>query len=354
MWGLEALLPASPIDIAGRALLVYLTIQMLKKLYEWSNPKNEPSRAITHAYDPHGAPGHRHYRFSADRKLWLRTRWWLPPGNTPWKGVIFVVHGYNEHIERYHYCASKLASSGYAVFGIDHQGHGLSEGERLYVERFEHYEQDFIEFVRDTLSLTSESAHVQESMMHFPEGLKLASLPRFLLGHSMGGLVCLRMIHKYPDVSWNGAIMCSGAFTLDPKSISPTDDFFSSILSVIFPKARPPNPSIKVVTDPREQERSIRDSFNYKTGPTMRWLGEFIAAVKAAAQIMPSIKIPLLIFHGELDVLTCPAGSAMLYDRASSPVKEMHLVPNVYHELLHDICRDDILDQIVAWCAKQA
>ncbi|KAH9153473.1 hypothetical protein AeRB84_004279 [Aphanomyces euteiches] len=214
--------------------------------------------------------GHRQYRFSADRKLWLRTRWWLPPANTEWKGVIFIVHGYNEHIERYHYVGTKLADNGYAVFGMDHQGHGLSEGERLYVERFDHYERDYIEFICDTLALTSESAHVKEAMMHFPKGLALKSLPRFLLGHSMGSLISLQMIHDHTDIEWTGAIMCSGAFQVDPKAISPIEMVLSSILSVVLPKFRPPNPNLSVVKDRSEHERSLRDSFNYKTGPTMR------------------------------------------------------------------------------------
>ncbi|KAG9408413.1 hypothetical protein AC1031_021651 [Aphanomyces cochlioides] len=192
---LESLLTVSAIDIAGRAALLFLSFQAAWKLSSWADPRNEFHRTKENSFDPHSAAGYRQYRFNADRKLWLRTRWWLPPANTEWKGVVFIVHGYNEHIERYHYCGTKLAENGYAVFGIDHQGHGLSEGERLYVERFEHYEQDYIEFVRDTLALTSDSAHVKESMMHFPDGLKLASLPRFLLGHSMGSLISLQLIH---------------------------------------------------------------------------------------------------------------------------------------------------------------
>ncbi|KAF0725241.1 hypothetical protein Ae201684_016258 [Aphanomyces euteiches] len=153
---------------------------------------------------------------------------------------------------------------------MDHQGHGLSEGERLYVERFDHYERDYIEFICDTLALTSESAHVKEAMMHFPKGLALKSLPRFLLGHSMGSLISLQMIHDHTDIEWTGAIMCSGAFQVDPKAISPIEMVLSSILSVVLPKFRPPNPNLSVVKDRSEHERSLRDSFNYKTGPTMR------------------------------------------------------------------------------------
>ncbi|CAK4084169.1 unnamed protein product [Aphanomyces euteiches] len=350
---LESLLTVSTIDIAGRAALLFLSFQAAWKLSSWADPRNEFHRTKENSFDPHSAAGHRQYRFNADRKLWLRTRWWLPPASTEWKGVIFIVHGYNEHIERYHYCGTKLAENGYAVFGIDHQGHGLSEGERLYVERFEHYEHDYIEFVRDTLALTSDSAHVKESMMHFPDGLKLASLPRFLLGHSMGSLISLQLIHNHSELQWNGAIMCSGAFQVDPKAISPIEMALSSILSVVLPKFRPPNPSLSVVKDRSEHERSLRDSFNYKTGPTMRWAGEFIEAMKRAPALMPSIHTPLLIFHGENDAVTPLAGSKTLYEKASSSVKELRLMPNMFHELIHDSCRDDMLDEIITWCDQR-
>ncbi|RHX99930.1 hypothetical protein DYB25_006616 [Aphanomyces astaci] len=338
-------------DAAGRVALMYLAVRVAKTLWAWSDASDSCARGHKHSFDPQDLAGHRHYRFSADRTLWLRTRTWLPPSTREWKGVIFIVHGYNEHIARYHYVGAALAHEGFAVFGMDHRV--ISEGDRLYVEHFDLYVQDFAAFVRDTLALHSESRHVKESRLHFPANLALASLPRYLLSHSMGGLIALQLIHNHPDIEWTGAIMSSGAFQIEAKAISPLAQVVASIVSLIFPKFRPPNPELQnIVKDPSEHERALRDSFNYKIGPTARWVAEFVKAMQEAPALMPSIRTPLLIFHGELDAATPPQGSADLYATAGSVIKEIHVLPKMYHELLHDSCREDMLDTMVKWCNR--
>ena len=56
----------------------------------------------------------------------------VPAG--PVKGDVIVVHGFGEHIGRYAHIFRELNAAGYACHGMDHQGHGASEGDRLYFE----------------------------------------------------------------------------------------------------------------------------------------------------------------------------------------------------------------------------
>ena len=50
------------------------------------------------------------------------------------KGLLFLCHGYGEHLEWYGELAAHLASEKHLlVFGHDHIGHGLSDGERAVV-----------------------------------------------------------------------------------------------------------------------------------------------------------------------------------------------------------------------------
>ena len=51
------------------------------------------------------------------------------------KGLLFLCHGYGEHLEWYGELAAHLASEKHLlVFGHDHIGHGLSDGERAVVD----------------------------------------------------------------------------------------------------------------------------------------------------------------------------------------------------------------------------
>ena len=44
------------------------------------------------------------------------------------KGLVIVVHGYGEHSGRYQNVVDVLVPDGYAVWALDHRGHGRSEG----------------------------------------------------------------------------------------------------------------------------------------------------------------------------------------------------------------------------------
>ena len=54
------------------------------------------------------------------------------------KGLLFLCHGYGEHLEWYGELAAHLASEKHLlVFGHDHIGHGLSDGERAVVSNLD-------------------------------------------------------------------------------------------------------------------------------------------------------------------------------------------------------------------------
>ena len=44
------------------------------------------------------------------------------------RGVVLLVHGFGEHLGRYHHVAGFFAERGYEVVGIDHRCHGRSSG----------------------------------------------------------------------------------------------------------------------------------------------------------------------------------------------------------------------------------
>ncbi len=62
---------------------------------------------------------------------------WLPEGDA--KAVVLVVHGLGEHSRRYGNVVKALVPRGYAVYALDHIGHGKSGGEREVIARFEDF-----------------------------------------------------------------------------------------------------------------------------------------------------------------------------------------------------------------------
>jgi alpha-beta hydrolase superfamily lysophospholipase len=45
------------------------------------------------------------------------------------RATVFVLHGWAEHMLRHEPLISDLTAAGYDVYALDHQGHGLSDGD---------------------------------------------------------------------------------------------------------------------------------------------------------------------------------------------------------------------------------
>ncbi|KAF0694373.1 Aste57867_14742 [Aphanomyces stellatus] len=353
------------LDMLGRLALLFVVYQLVVTLKSWTNAKDEHCRAgIPHKYKhkkdlslpshPHAHPLFRHhYRLSHCQTLWLHTQRWLPSRGTVWRGIIFVVHGMNEHCSRYHYVATFLAHQGFAVFAMDHRGHGMSEGERLYVERFEYFAADYFEYVHSVLALDAQSDYAKATHMHIPDGVALGQMPRFLLGHSMGALISLDLALTYGDLTWTGVMLTAGALKLDPISSPPHKVLLAKLLSQWLPKMRFQSAeSPFVVRDLSTHERTLRDPLNSKLGPTARMAAEFLGAIDRVQRQAARFSTPLLMFHGDQDKLATPSGSTEFFARAASMEKQLHMLPGMYHEILNEGCRDELLTAMVEWATK--
>ena len=78
---------------------------------------------------------HQEGYLKSNRETDIYYQYWLP--NEEPKAVLLIAHGLAEHSGRYMNLVNHFVPNGYAVYAIDHFGHGKSEGKRVYVERFE-------------------------------------------------------------------------------------------------------------------------------------------------------------------------------------------------------------------------
>ncbi|GEL26863.1 lysophospholipase [Pseudonocardia sulfidoxydans NBRC 16205] len=103
--------------------------------------------------------------------------------------IVVLVHGYGEHIGRYTNMARELVSNEIVVYGMDHQGHGCSDGERVLYSDIDSNVSDI-----DTL--------VDRSRAEF------GSLPLVIIGHSLGGMMTARYMQVFPG-KVQGAVLSS-------------------------------------------------------------------------------------------------------------------------------------------------
>jgi alpha-beta hydrolase superfamily lysophospholipase len=252
---------------------------------------------------------------------------WLPQGDP--KAVVLLAHGYAEHAGRYGHVAARLTAAGYAVYAIDHWGHGKSSGTMGFVPAF-------------SLYVDGMGGLIDRVRVAWP------GKPRLLLGHSMGGLIAtLLLIERQRDFA---AAALSGPAILTSEPPSKLTIWLSRFLSRYFPRAgvMKLDPT-GVSRDPAVVAAYLADPFVYNGKLSARLAAEMFDAMATARERAGDIALPLLIQHGAKDKLTAPEGSRYLFDHVASADKRLEIYPGLFHEIYNEPERDAVLDDLIGW-----
>lgn len=269
--------------------------------------------------------------FKGIRDIKIYYQSWLPEKDV--KAVILVVHGLGEHSGRYLNVVNHLVPLGYAVYALDHIGHGKSEGTREYIERFD----DF------TLTLNTFYKMVVEWQ---------ANKPIFLLGHSMGGAIASYYLLDHQD-DFDGAILSAPAVKIGDR-ISPMLIMMGKLFSKIAPKMGVLGLDVNSVSsDPKVVEAYVNDPLVFHGKTTARLGAELLSAMTRITEEAGKITLPLLIAQGSADLLVDPSGAQMLYDKVESADKTLKIYENLFHEIFNEPDRDQVLTDVENWLELQ-
>ncbi len=267
--------------------------------------------------------------FKGVRGLSIFYKAWLPEGEV--KAVLLVVHGLGEHIGRYMNVVNHFVPLGYAVYGLDHIGHGKSDGGREYVERFE----DFTDNLTTYYNMVT--------------GWQ-AGKPIFLLGHSLGGLIATYYLLDH-QASFKGAIISAPAIKIG-AGISPATITMGKILSVVMPKAGVLALDAGAISrDPQVVSAYAKDPLVFHGKTPARLAAEMLKAMQRASTELGKITLPFITVQGGQDKLVDPAGAQMLYDQASSKDKTIKIYDGLYHEVFNEPERARVLSDVETWLA---
>jgi len=251
---------------------------------------------------------------------------WLPDG--PPRAVVVIAHGAGEHSGRYAHVAARLVDEGYAVYALDHRGHGRSEGPRAVIDRIDNAADDL-----DRLIMLAASEQ--------------PGVPLFLLGHSMGGTISVRHAMAHQD-RLTGLILSAPLAALE--AASPVTRLVARVLSALTPSLG------LFAVDPELVSRDPDVVKEYETDPLVhhdrlpaRTIAELASAVESFPEAAGAITVPTLIMYGSGDHLVPPAGSMMLNDRIGAPDKKLNTYDGLYHEILNEPEQDAVMDDLCSW-----
>lgn len=263
--------------------------------------------------------------FAGQGGLNIAYRTWTPA--TPPAAVMLIVPGFNSHSAYFDWTGEQLAGLGVASFGVDLRGRGKSDGERYYVEAFDEYVSD----VEGLMAI---------AVAAYP------GLPVFLLGHSAGGVVASAFALKHQD-SLAGLISESFAYQV------PSPDFALAVLkgiSHLAPHARVL--ALKNQDFSRNAEvvaRMDADPLLANEVQPTRTVAEMVRADERLKQGFPKFRLPVLILHGTNDLVTRPQGSQYFFDHTGSQDKTLKLYKDHVHDLLNDLDREKVMQDIADW-----
>ena len=287
---------------------------------------------------------------------------WLPE-QTPYKGVVQIVHGMVEYVDRYDAFASFLCSHGYVVVGEDHLGHGGSVNDESEwgsfgkSDGFDHIIQDLYQ-------------------LHKMQAKEFHGLPYFFLGHSMGSFLTRIYITKHGKHLDGAIIMGTGN---QPPALAMAGNILASLISL--------------VKGPTYRSQLINNmafgAYNQKFSPARTpydWLTKdeaivdaymaeprctFVFTVGAYKELFKGLlylgnpknvaktpkELPLLVISGAKDpVGDFGKGVTAVYEKfKAAGIKDvsLKLYEDGRHEILNETNRQEVYEDILQWLADR-
>lgn len=273
-------------------------------------------------------------------------------------GVLQIVHGMAEYIDRYDNFAKYMTEHGFNVIGHDHLGHGHSVSDEHDYGFFAEENGDKI-IIEDMHSVTQ---YTRE---------KWEELPNFILGHSMGSFCLRQYLTKYSNDVFGAIIMGTGwipsAAALLGKTIA-TNTCKSKgshtvnpllIKLTLEPYNKPFAPARTncdwLSRDEKQVDLYVNDKlcgFDFTAGAYKDFFTVLEKIAKNRQLIGMRKSLPILITSGSVD----PVGGKKACEKLNAQYKRcgiddvtLKLWENDRHEILNELDKSDVYQYIYNW-----
>jgi alpha-beta hydrolase superfamily lysophospholipase len=170
----------------------------------------------------------------------------------------------------------------------------------------------------------------------------------FMLGHSMGGLITALYGIAYPN-RLRGQIFSGAALDILPSSKG-IKQYVIKIGAIILPKVKIKNPI-------NEEICSVKQVFtNYINDPlvlkeaSFKFYYEFLkVGIDKFQNNIKYYNYPCFITHGELDNISPNKISMDFYNAIQSEDKNYKIYKGIYHEILNEIEKDQVIKDMIQW-----
>lgn len=248
--------------------------------------------------------------------------------------ALLILHGMGEHGGRYMHFPHYLKNDVGAVFAMDHRGHGRSEGLRGHVARFDLLSDDAALAVRRVDEILRK--RFGRSEIH-------------VLGHSMGGLVALRMMFLHPSLPVKSLTV--SAPLLGVKVELPIAKRAAAhVLSHLWSSLQMDSEidAADVSHDAEVVEAYKADRLVHKKG-TPRFYTELLGAISDTLRRDSGLEVPLQMLIPLQDRLVDSEASLGFFRNLKHREKQLRTYPGFFHESFNEVGKEQAFEDLRAW-----
>lgn len=273
---------------------------------------------------------HKNYSLEAfdGRKMYFN-QW---SGDTKPKANLVLIHGMGEHSGRYAHFANFFVENGIDVYAVDLFGHGKTEGKKGFTPKIEDYlwQVDFL-----------------------VEMVEQLGQPVFLYGHSMGGGLVLTYLFRNEH---NLAGVIASAPAIEPAfDVPKTKMLLGKVGRQFFPALTQKN-GLDVnglskdtdVINAYHADPLVHDFISAEVGIGVIEWGKWLASLDFV-----SLSTPLLVMHGDMDILTSFQASKKFVSKFNSGDVTFKAWSGLFHELHNEPEKMDVLTYTLDWMKKR-
>jgi acylglycerol lipase len=255
---------------------------------------------------------------------------WLPKN---FRRVMVVAHGLGEHSGRYGNLVEYFIPRGYAIYALDHRGHGRSSGIRGHVNSFLHYRDDLATFIR---KVREETGHDKV----------------ILVGHSMGGLISISYSLRHPETLSSLILSSPGlrTHTPPPKIKEKLGKLFARLAPTLLMNNEI-DPS-HVSRDPKVVKDYVEDPLVHsRVSP--KFYVEFLRETNRVLQEAAWLSVPMLLLQAGDDRLVSVEANKEFFALTGSRKKELKVYDGHYHEIFNEPEKEQVFEDMNAWLGEE-
>lgn len=261
---------------------------------------------------------------------------WVGKGATinPPSKILCIVHGFGEHGGRYLHVPGFLGDVFQSFYAIDLRGHGRSGGMRGDAP-------DIDTFVADLKHALIELRKREPTTSKF-----------YLLAHSFGGLIALKLLLQEKKVGLEAAIISAPLLGLKLR-IPKYKTVLANVLAHTVPRAQlsnEVNPS-HLSHDPAIVEAYIKDRLVHRK-MTPRLYIDLVRSMDWVVEQPGPLACPSLFLVPGSDKIVDSDRTLDFYRKIKYRYKQLMQYPHLYHEVFNEVDKAKVFEDVHQWVAK--